>query len=288
MTAGRGLRPDPHGEHGKAARIEVVAVAGLSTVQDGGRPGRMHEGVPPGGALVPELLARANAAVRNAPGEAGIEVFGSLTLKVLASGDVHVSRDDGAAHALRAGETWTIASRGGRVAYAAVRGGIDVPVVLGGRGTLLVAGLGGHEGRALRKSDVLPVGLRNAVDAPAPSVLPAPDAAVRILAGPDGERFPPAAIDRLVTAEFRVSPRSDRTGVRLGGPPLPRADDDRAASAPMVRGAIQVPGSGELIVLGPDHPTTGGYPVVATVVRADLGGLMARPVGATVRFARMR
>jgi biotin-dependent carboxylase-like uncharacterized protein len=282
-----------HGERGPTVRIEVAAVTGLSTVQDGGRPGRMHQGVPPGGALVPELLARANAAVRNAPGEAGIEVFGSLTL--VASGDLHVSRDDGAAHALRAGEAWTVASRGGRVAYAAVRGGIDVPPILGGRGTLLVAGLGGHQGRMLRKGDVLSVGLHAPVDAPAPPAGPAapaalhgPDAPVRVVAGPDGERFAPAAIDRLVTSEFRVSPRSDRTGVRLAGPPLPRADDDRAASAPMVRGAIQVPGSGELIVLGPDHPTTGGYPVVATVVRADLGGLMARPVGATVRFARMR
>jgi allophanate hydrolase subunit 2 len=78
--------------------------------------------------------------------------------------------------------------------------------------------------------------------------------------------------------------RSDRVGIRLEGPGLARVDDDTALSAPMMRGAIQVPASGEPIVLGPDHPTTGGYPVIATVVRADLGALSARQVGALVRF----
>jgi allophanate hydrolase subunit 2 len=73
--------------------------------------------------------------------------------------------------------------------------------------------------------------------------------------------------------------------MRLTGPPLERADSDTGISTPLVRGAIQVPASGEAIVLGPDHPTTGGYPVIATVVRSSLGSLAARPPGAPVRFA---
>ncbi len=271
--------------------IELSAVAGLATIQDGGRPGRMHEGVPPGGALVPELLARANAAVRNAGGEAGIEVFGGVTLLALDS--LFLAADDGAGGWVRAGDRWTIEAQGRRVRYVAVRGGIDVPYRLGGRGTLLVAGLGGHEGRALRKGDTLPVGhsaeREDRVVRHASPIDPLEsDAAIRVVPGPDRERFGRAfgrTVDALLASTFTVSSRSDRVGVRLGGCAIERADGDGDLSGPMVRGAIQIPASGEPIVLGPDHPTTGGYPVLATVVAVDVGAIMARPIGASVRFA---
>jgi allophanate hydrolase subunit 2 len=107
---------------------------------------------------------------------------------------------------------------------------------------------------------------------------------VRVVPGPDLDRFAAGALDVLLGSAYAVSPRSDRVGVRLAGPRLSRADDDAGVSAPMVRGAIQVPAGGEPIVLGPDHPTTGGYPVLATVVLADVGAVMARPVGAPLRF----
>ena len=261
--------------------IEIVAVHGLATIQDAGRPGHMHEGLPPGGALVPQLLARANAAVCNAAGEAAVEVLGALTIS--ARGDICVASDEGAPRSLRAGDTLTVACAGTRARYLAVRGGIDVPWVLGGRGTLLVAGLGGHAGRPLRKGDRLPVGASAPSDASLPE---APDerAPIRVVGGPDADRFEDGALSVLLASTFEVSERSDRVGTRLLGPPLARAGDDLAVSAPMVRGAIQVPASGEAIVLGPDHPTIGGYPVLATVVRADVGVLMARRVGAPVRF----
>lgn len=260
----------------------VTRVAGVATVQDGGRPGHMHEGVPPGGALVPELLARANAAVRNPAGTAAIESFGTITLE--ARTDVLVASDDGAVRALAAGASLTVACDGARVRYVALRGGIDVPDLLGGRGTLLVAALGGHEGRALRRGDLLAPGISPGVD-----VLPLPaaadvTAAVRVVPGPDRQRFSDEVLDLLVSSSFVVEARSDRVGIRLSGPALTRVGNDSGVSSPMVRGAIQVPPSGMPIVLGPDHPTTGGYPVLATVITADFGSLAARPPGARVRF----
>jgi biotin-dependent carboxylase-like uncharacterized protein len=261
--------------------IEIVSMAGLATVQDGGRPGRMHEGIPPGGALSPSLLARANLAARNSTGEAAIELFGQMSIK--AQSPLFVATDEGAGRWLGIGDRWAIASGPRRVRYVAVRGGIDVPYVLGGRGTLLVAGFGGHEGRPLRKGDALAAGRAVEVVEPVPDP-PDPDAAIRLEPGPDPERFGPFALEALLTSTFEVSARSDRVGLRLHGCALARADGDADVSGPMVRGAIQVPASGEPIVLGPDHPTTGGYPVVATVVARDVGDLMARPVGAPVRF----
>jgi biotin-dependent carboxylase-like uncharacterized protein len=261
--------------------IAIVAVAGMVTVQDGGRAGHMHEGVPPGGALVPELLARANVAASNRPFEAALEVLGSITMS--ADGPTLVATDERDAHELQAGETWTVACGPARVRYVAIRGGIDVPTLLGGRGTLLVASLGGHQGRILRRGDALRAGDTPPHESAAPD---APDgaASIDVVPGPDLDCFAPRALDLLVASPFVVDARSDRVGVRLSGPPIPRIVDDRGISGPMVRGAVQVPPSGP-IVLGPDHPTTGGYPVLATVVRASLGGLCARPIGATIRFA---
>jgi len=268
------------------AMIEVTAIAGLVTVQDAGRPGWMHQGVAPGGALAPASLERANRAAGNAPDAAGLEVVGRVAVRAI--GDVVVADDGGDRHALRDGETFALACGEARVRYFAVHGGIDVPAVLGSRSTLLVAALGGHHGRALRRGDRLPVGAATRV-APVAGDSPPPVGAtetVRVVPGPDLDRFAGGALDVLLRSTYSVSPRSDRVGVRLAGPPLPRADDDSGVSAPMIRGAIQVPAGGEPIVLGPDHPTTGGYPVLATVVLADVGVVMARPVGAPLRFVR--
>lgn len=266
--------------------ITVVAVSGIATVQDGGRPGHMHEGVPPGGPLVPELLARANGAVGNEEDAAGLELFGAITLAATAG--TRVASDDGVLVELRAREPWRVDCAGARVRYIAVRGGIDVPRVLGGRGTLLGAGLGGHEGRALRPGDLLRPG---EAGPPRRHPLPAaPDleAAIGVIPGPDLACFDPGALDVLLSTELRVDAHSDRVGIRLAGPSLRRVSDDHGVSRPMVRGAIQVPPSGAPIVLGPDHPTTGGYPVLAVVVVASLGTLGARPVGAAVRFVSVR
>ncbi len=268
--------------------VEIARVAGLATVQDGGRPGHMHEGVPPGGALVPELLARANGAVGNPAAAAAIEVFGTLALTAR-GGALTLATDDGHVETLAGGNHFTLtASRGARVRYVAVRGGIDVPLFLGGRGTLLVAGVGGFRGRGLQRADVLEIGAIPSGDAVA-GVHPPVDALapIRVIVGPDDESFDDAALATLLGASFTVLAASDRTGIRLAGPSLrPRSEDD-APPAPMIRGAIQIPSSGDPIVMGPDHPTTGGYRVLATIVTADWSRFAARAIGARVRFAAM-
>jgi allophanate hydrolase subunit 2/predicted GNAT family N-acyltransferase len=268
-----------------SARLSVVSVAGLVLVQDGGRPGRMHEGIPPGGALVPELLAAANRALGNAPGEAALEIFGGCRLAAEQEA-ILVSLDGEPPRRLAPGESQAIGPGAARVRYLALRGGIELPEVLGGRGTLLVAAFGGLEGRGLRRGDRLVVAGRAIGEPRAAGVVVdlAPDAPLRVIEGPDRERFEAGALERLLSAEFQVSPASDRVGTRLAGPPLALRGAERGASLPMVRGAIQGTTGGEAIVLGPDHPTTGGYPVLATVIRADQGRLAARRPGARIRF----
>lgn len=264
--------------------LEVTSVAGPATVQDGGRPGQMHHGVPPGGPLVPELLALANRAVGNAWGAAALEAFGRLELR--AKGRPVRVAVDGRAFGVADGETFTVpAPESHSVRYVAVEGGLAVPQVLGGRGTLLVARLGGHEGRALRSGDALPLGAGGGPPEPLePGDALDPAAAIRVTLGPDMGRFEAATVSSLLSGTFTVSPASDRVGMRLHGATLAHGDEGSGTSRPMVRGAIQVTTSGEPIVLGPDHPTTGGYPLIAAVIHADWGRLCARRPGAPVRF----
>ncbi|AKU92754.1 biotin-dependent carboxyltransferase family protein [Vulgatibacter incomptus] len=266
----------------QAGHLEIVSVSGLATVQDAGRLGFMDQGVPPGGALCTERLARANRAVGNAPGAAVIEAFGPLV--VTARGGPLTLFANGSVVRMKADEEVRLGKPPGeRIIHVAVAGGFDVPVHLGGRGTLLVARLGGLDGRALRRGDRLPIG---AADRLAKAeVLPEPphEGSIRVIVGPD--HFSAEALEVLQRATFLVSPSSDRVGMRLDGPPIPRTGGDEGRSLPMVRGAIQVPASGAPIVLGPDHPTTGGYPVIATVIRADLGRIEGRPARTEVRFS---
>jgi allophanate hydrolase subunit 2 len=256
----------------------VVRAVGLVTIQDLGRPGRMHEAVPPGGALVPDRLIAANRAVRNPDSAPVIEVLGQLVVR--AEQPVQVASDTTAARTLAAGDQVTVESEPRRVTYLALRGGISAPLVLGGRGALLCARLGGlvRSGERFASAD-LP-----AIASPAPSA-ERPPGPIRLVAGPDPEHFAPGALEVLVSADYRILPSSDRVGTRLDGPVLPRTGVPEA-SRPMVIGAIEVPGDGKPIVLGPEHPTTGGYPIIAVVVHEDLSALFSIRLGGTVRFTR--
>ena len=252
--------------------LVVTRVLGLATVQDAGRPGHMHAGLPHGGALVRELLACANRNVRNPDAAAAIEVLGRLVVRATAA--IEVATDSSARRTLHAGDELVVASEPRRVAYLAVRGGVDAPLVLGSRSTHASAGLGAP----LAANSTIAAGALPPHDAPPASFSDADT--IRIIPGPDA--FPVAALATLTTSTFRISPSSDRVGTRLDGPALAHAVADR--SRPMVRGAIEVPRDGRPIVLGPEHPTTGGYPVIAVIAYADLGRFFAIRLGGAVRF----
>ncbi|MDI1476913.1 5-oxoprolinase subunit PxpB [Polyangium sp. y55x31] len=268
--------------------LVVEAAPACATVQDGGRAGQLARGLPPSGPLDPQTHAAANEAVGNTPNAAAIEVpLGALVVR--ARGDVCISVDGAAPVRLADGESFRVEEGPRAVRYLAVRGGIDVPMALGARATLLVARLGGAAGRALRRRDVVPVGDPDTATQPSrPSTLPAENeiATIVIDEGPHRNRFPADALDVLLSSTFTISRLGDRVGQRLEGPKIPRDRPDLALPVPMLRGAVQVTTDGTPIVLGPDHPTTGGYPVLAVVRRSSLGALARRRPGEPLRFVR--
>jgi len=290
------------------AAITVVRPGALTTVQDLGRPGFGAAGVPRGGAADPWAARLANRLVGNDDGAALLELTLSgptlrfdAAAKVALVGDVFELAVDGRTVAF--GEPITLPvgaelavgrARDGVRAWLAIAGGVDVPVVLGSRSTDLAGGFGGLAGRALRAGDRIGF-LPSLEDEPRPrrrervraGSLPSREAVLRILPGPDEDLLARDAGDLLLGAIFAVSPQSDRRGVRLGGVSLPLAPHPPLRSQGTLPGAVQVPPSGEPIVLGVDAPVTGGYPWVAQVIAADLGWLAHLAPGAAVRLARV-
>jgi KipI family sensor histidine kinase inhibitor len=273
------------------ATLEIVAAAPGVTVQDRGRRA-LSRGVPPSGPLDADSYAAANAAVGNVAGAAALEVVLGRLQIVVRGGDAVVSIDGARARMLAAGESLVVEPGSVAVRYLAVRGGLDVPVVLGSRATLVSAKLGGVQGRALRAGDHLAVGAETLGEPPPndlgaaldPSAGTSEVALLEIVRGPQLDRFPTSALQTLTAATWRVSRLGDRVGVRLEGAAVPREGSDSALPVPMVRGAVQVATDGTPIVLGPDHPVTGGYPVLA-VLRKDAQSVLARlRPGTPLRF----
>ncbi|HEY2672960.1 MAG TPA: biotin-dependent carboxyltransferase family protein [Rugosimonospora sp.] len=281
--------------------IEVLKAGPLTTVQDLGRPGLAHLGVPRSGALDQPALRLANRLVGNLPGAAGLEItLSGCTLRLRVATRIAVTGGYGAvtvdgqpvrfagAQPVPAGATVHIGrcTRGLRT-YLAVAGGIDVPPVLGSRSTDTLSGLGPA---ALRNGDLLPLG----VPAEAPSTVDATTGG----ATTTGEAPGPAAVEVRVApgpragwfaggvagAAYTVSPHSNRVGARLTGPVLTRVRDDELPSEGLVLGAVQVPADGQPVIFLADHPTTGGYPVIAVVHPADLPLLAQARPGTTVVF----
>jgi antagonist of KipI len=282
-------RKDPPPRKDRASRqITVVGPGLLTTIQDLGRWGHQADGVPVGGPLDRVAHRAANALVGNDGGAATLEVtlLGpqlrfECDATVAVTGADLGARVDGAEAMLNA----TIGCRRGAVlrfgerrsgsrAYVAVDGGIDVEPVLGSRATSALCGLGGVDGRAIVGGDRLSLGapartarVRRVVDPPA---MPNGGARLRVLPGPQQEFFPNHAFDQLQRARFVVTPRSDRMGYRLEGARIPRVEGREMISDAAFVGGIQVPWSGEPILLMADRQTTGGYPQIATVISADL------------------
>jgi biotin-dependent carboxylase-like uncharacterized protein len=273
-------------------QISVLRAGPLTTVQDAGRPGLAHLGVPPSGAADRRALERGNRLVGNREDAAALEAtlvgprlcFDAPALVALTGAETEASVPHGVSFAVGEGDELDVGRclRGVR-AYVCVRGGIDVAPTLRSRSTDVFTGLGPPP---LRDGDVLRIGTAAAAE-PA-DVEPEPELpdelVLRVRLGPRDDWFTSDAIDTLLTAGWRVSSASNRVGVRLEGPPLERREQAELLSEGVVTGAIQVPAGGGPIVLLPDHPTTGGYPVIAVVDSRDLWLAGQAAPGATVRF----
>lgn len=289
------------------ALIEVIRPGARSLLQDLGFVRARALGVPAGGVMDPAALRLLNALLGDPPGTEAIEV--ALTAPVLrvARGAVRVAlagmpgacirAPDGAERALPPWCATTLAegeelvpappARGG-IGLIGIGGGIAVPRILGSRSTCLSAGFGGLEGRALRAGDRLSCadaapGLPDLqLEPPPPGRGP-----IRVVPGPQADCFGPEDHARLLATPWRVSPRMDRMGLRLEGPPLgfaPGRGPDIISDG-IAPGAIQVPGNGLPIILLADAQTTGGYAKIATVIRADLPRLAALVPGDEIRLA---
>lgn len=268
--------------------LVVTRPPGIATVQDAGRRGWLGRGMPPSGPLDPGLFQAANRAVGNLVAAAAIELLGGA-LELVARGRVAASIDGGSPRYLADGETLRLGEGEGAVRYLAVAGGLDVPEVIGARATLLAARIGGLDGRPLRRGDVLAVGRTTGATVGGTSgeevrAIGGDAAPILLDPGPHLDRFPDGALEVLLATEWRASRLADRVGARLEGGRIPRRGPDLAAPVPMRRGAVQVTTDGTPIVLGPDHPTTGGYPVLAVVRAASFGALAQKRAGELVRF----
>ncbi|MFD8794060.1 5-oxoprolinase subunit C family protein [Streptomyces vinaceus] len=290
------------------AALEVVRAGALTTVQDLGRPGYAHLGVPRSGALDAGALGLANRLLGNPPEAAVLETtLDGVGLRALAPVTVAVTgapcavRVSGRAVAwgapvrLRAGAELQVGrAEPGVRSYVAVRGGFAVAPVLGSRSTDLLSGLGPA---VLSAGTVLPVGpagpdpVRGADALRVPGV-PGTRAGLvlPLRPGPRADWFEPASLAALWRAGFRVSAESNRIGLRTeAGPRLERARGGELPSEGMVLGAVQVPPDGLPVVFLADHPVTGGYPVVGVVPPGPAldAAAQARP-GVPVRFVRAR
>ncbi|MDP7704362.1 5-oxoprolinase/urea amidolyase family protein [Mycobacterium sp. TY815] len=265
--------------------LEILRTGPLAVLQDLGRTGLAHLGVGPSGAADRRSHTLANRLVANPDDRATVEVtFGGLTARVRGGDlDIAVTGADtdptvngimfgtNSIHHVRDGQVISLGTpRAGLRTYLAVRGGICVTPVLGSRSYDVMSAIGPLP---LQAGDVLPVG-EHTDDYPeldqAPVAAFTTDAVeLLVIPGPRDDWF--ADPDTLVHTDWVASDRSDRVGMRLVGRPLRHREPDRQLpSEGATRGAIQVPPNGLPVILGPDHPVTGGYPVIGVVVDEDI------------------
>lgn len=291
-TSGSSTRP------GRTAT--VVDPGPQALVQDLGRPGHAHLGVPPSGALDAPALRLANRLVGNPESAAALELLlGGLRLRAGCSCTVAVTgpatpvtvnggaRDSHAPIHLADGDVLAVGTpETGLRVYVAVGGGFAAEPALGSRSTDVLSGIGPPP---LAAGDVLalgePTGLPSGADelggSPAPNEITVP-----ILLGPRDDWFEGSA-RQLAAGRWRVSPETNRVGLRLSGPALRRApavDGTELPSEPVVTGSVQVPANGRPVVFLADHPTTGGYPVIGVVTTGALAALAQARPGTTVTF----
>jgi antagonist of KipI len=280
----------------------------LTTVQDLGRWGLQASGVPVAGPMDRYSHVLANVMAGNRESAAALEVTligpeletdGDVECAVagasfaLTAGERLVSMRE--RFVLRAGERLTFGARtGGARATLAVRGGFDVEPLFGSRATSLIGRMGPFGGRPLQRGDVLRVGAdmatarsSTAASRPVPLVLPHGGATLRVMPGPHEHMFTRSAYETLFGGRFTVTPDSNRMGYRLSGRPLQHAGSADILSDATPIGTLQVPASGQPILLMADRQTTGGYPKIATVITADLPIAGQLAPGDWVEFRRV-
>ncbi len=288
------------------ATFEVTEPGMLTTVQDRGRYGYQRFGVPVSGAMDEFALRAANLLVGNDEGAAGLEItvlgpgirFAVDTWIAVTGADLSAQLDGEALPRWQAVEVHgggVLSFHGmeeGMRAYLAVAGGIDVPVVMGSRSTLVKASLGGFEGRALKVGDVVPIlpvepgarsiplGLPEGYQAPAYGE----HHEIRVILGPQHGAFNEEAVAALWSSTYVISLDSDRMGYRLEGPPIEHRTGPDIVSDGNPLGAVQVPGDGVPTILLADRGTTGGYTKIATVISTDIGKLAQAVPGQSVAF----
>jgi KipI family sensor histidine kinase inhibitor len=287
-----------------AARSMMVIDPGLfTTVQDSGRWGHQASGVPVSGAMDWVAHRTANALVRNEPSAATLETtlvgpkirFDQRTTVAIAGGEFEAVLDGARLPictpvSCPAGAVLRFGNRtSGARAYIAVDGGIEVPRVMASRSTHVLSRMGGVGGRSLLQGDRLALGTprqaatrRRAVADASPAR--GGGARLRVIPGPQREYFPDDALDALERTRFVVSAQSNRMGYRLHGGPVVRLPDREMISDAAFAGALQVPGSGEPILLMADRQTTGGYPQIAVVITADMPLAAQLAPGDSVEF----
>ncbi|MET0951739.1 MAG: biotin-dependent carboxyltransferase family protein [Aeromicrobium sp.] len=271
----------------------------LTLLQDLGRPGLGHLGVSPSGAFDRRALRQVDALLGNPDGSAVLEVLGGGLVLVaeaphtiaVTGGAAPVTVDGapityGRAAPVRAGQVVRVgAATTGLRTYVGAAGGFVPPTELGSASTDTLSGIGPA---AVAAGDRLEVGrafrLLELEDVPDLAI--AGELTLDVVLGPRDDWFTPEAVRLLLDGPWQVGPASDRIGVRLAGPALARSRDDELPSEPCVRGSIQVAIDGRPIVLGPDHPVTGGYPVIAVVIDAHTDRLAQAGPGRVVRFRR--
>ncbi|WP_432162130.1 biotin-dependent carboxyltransferase family protein [Streptomyces tendae] len=279
-------------------KLTAVRSGALTTVQDAGRPGHAHLGVPRSGALDAPAMRLANRLLGNASDAAVLETtLTGCALRpdqdvtvVVGGAPCPVTVDGrpaawGAPVRVPAGSVLDVGTATAGVrSYVAVAGGVAAEPVLGSRSTDLLSGLGPEP---LRDGDVVAVGTpAGPLPAPiaAPWAGPPAELVLPVRPGPRADWFTAAALRTFTSAAYRVSPHSNRIGLRTEGPPLERAAAGELPSEGMVLGAVQVPPDGRPVLFLHDHPTTGGYPVVAVVPEPALAAAAQAAAGTPVRF----
>ncbi len=287
--------------------IEILKPGLLTTVQDLGRWGYQAYGVCISGALDAFALAAGNLLVGNPRDAAGLEMtvfgptlkFGQKTLFAATGADL-IPKLDGqeianwVCHPAPAGSILSFGGRRNGVrGYLAVAGGIDSPPVMGSRSTYLLGKFGGLEGRPLKSKDLLPVpGLRAEAEKYIANVLPEDfrppyrrNPLLRVMMGPFDSFFSRAGIECLTSTDYTIARNSDRMGYRLEGKVIERQNRGELISCGLANGTIQVPANGQPIILLADRQTIGGYPIIATVISADLPLIAQCAPGDKLRFA---